>query len=234
MVEMCRAWGIEASLAQDYVLKRLRLDWVQISIIRTLLIDIVATFSCLMSWRYHARFYLFVISTISNLPTAVGSFERLNITRNTLKKIGIYEFIRRRSSEEQIILVDEGTIHSAHNLFVHTSSEPSRDNLSNFVRLVPLPDASIYVQQDEGILVDRTLKRGHKRISNGSCENTKLFIRRAINTFDALKQETAINRNMLVIDAHQTVTIPAWGCHGPVATALKILSSVCNAAITEK
>src|SRR5207244_7998944 len=88
--------------------------WTKSRLVRTLLVDVLALFTCLLSWRRNREFYRLSIRTISHLPAVVGWFERLNLARNVLKKVGIYELVRRLgANQEGVVVIDEGTIQTA-------------------------------------------------------------------------------------------------------------------------
>lgn len=199
-----QAQGVETSTGEEIALKLIRLDWVKRKIPRTLLVDLIAGLACLASWRDNFEFYLFETRILSKLP--VGWFEKLNIARNVLKNIGVNEIVRRVGRQEQLVFLDEGTLHTAHYLFVHVSVEPDASDLSDFIRLIPLPDVVVYLRQDTATLIQRTLARGHKRIPSGSLEHVELFIRRAEKTFDKLIQSPEIKSRLLIVDGDRRIT----------------------------
>ena len=197
--------GLNILLAEDFVLERVWLNWIKSYLARTLLIDLCALMACVITWRRNLKFYRFTLKIISQLPTTIGRFEKLNIARNTLKKVGVYEIIRRFSSPLQMVLIDEGTLHTAHYLFVHVSVEAKCSDVSTFVDLVPRPDVALYVQQDEAILIKRVLKRGHKRIPSRSPAITERFINRALDIFNNLTQFPPVEQRLLIIDEGQNI-----------------------------
>jgi len=56
-------------------------------------------------------------------------------------------------------------------------------------------------------LIERTLARGHKRIPDRSHVNVELFVKRAVETFEMLRQETTIRDRLLIVDGHQDVIL---------------------------
>src|SRR5207248_2848790 len=116
ILQACRSQGVKADLADDFVLQQLRLDWIQVALLRTLVVDAAALVACLLTGRTHARFYLFSFGVIFRLPGEVSWPERLNLARNVLKKTGIDEIVRHHAPADCVIVVDEGTLHAAHNL----------------------------------------------------------------------------------------------------------------------
>ena len=158
IVQASREQGVEITIGEEIALKLIGLNWVKRNIPRTLFVDLVSLCACLASWRDNHEFYLLVTRILSRLP--VDWFEKLNIARNVLKNIGINAIVRRAGGQGQFVLLDEGTLHTAHYLFVHVSVEPNASDLSDFIRLVPLPDVVVYVCQDATTLVQRTLAAG--------------------------------------------------------------------------
>lgn len=219
-----REQGIDILTNDDFVLNLVWLNWVKNKLARTLCMDLIALFACLITWRDIIEFYLFAIRIILRLPPSVAWFEKLNIARNVLKMVGVYEIVLHCGSDQQIVLADEGTLHTAHYLFVHVSVEPNINDISTFVKLVPLPDMVIYVQQDEDILIERTLARKHKRIPDGSHAQVELFIKRATSTFDKLAQHSVVKSRLVVVDSQRNIIIAKDDQNDPLlAKALEII-----------
>lgn len=197
LIEGCRARGVAVVTGHDLVLRTVGLHWIRPRLIRALLIDVVAGLACLLAWPTHAPFFRFALRTIAALP---GSrLRRLNTARNVFKNVGIWEIARRGSAGRRVVVVDEGTLHTAHYLFAHVSADVNRPGIETFARLVPLPDVAVYVQQDEDVLVDRTLERGHRRIPDPSPAHVRLFIGHAVQTFQLLAQQPAVQGRWLVL-----------------------------------
>ncbi len=234
MLEACRSRGVDASLGDDFVLRQAGLGRLKSHLGRTLLVDLFSFFGCLLAWRHNRRLYLLIICILWHLPTTVGRFEKLNIARNTFKRIGIHEIVRRRASSTQCILLDEGTLHTAHHIFVHVSVEPDPRKLSAMVRLLPLPDVAVYVQQDEAVLMERTLLRGHKRISHGSYSNAERFVKHAVAVFEQIRQGPLLENKLLVVDSHGEITVPSdYRDHPPLPIALELARAGINVINTK-
>jgi hypothetical protein len=60
--------------------------------------------------------------------------------------------------------LDEGIVHAAHNLFVHTDAVPNRQEIEEFSRLVPTPDQLIWVTAPTAQSISVLLGRGHTRV----------------------------------------------------------------------
>lgn len=213
ILQACRERGIDAVSGYDYVLIKAKLNWVRGYLARTLLIDLVSLINCFWTWRKNYKFYFLTLQILFNLPSSISLFEKLNIARNVFKKVGIYEVICRYVSENQIVLMDEGTLNTANYLFVHIAAEFPPEYFSTFKTLVPLPDAVIYLRQDESVMIERTLVRGHKRIPDGSHELAERFIKRAINTFDELAVNPTVRSRLVIVNNSRDIIVPSENQH---------------------
>ena len=232
ILHACRERGIDILLGDDFVLKQVRLNWIKNHLLRKLLIDLAALFACLLTWRRNAKFYRFATRRLLSLPIAL--FEKINCLRITLKKIGVFEIIRFRSGNQQVILVDEGVLQAAHNLFVFVSVNIKTEHLSTFVGLVPLPDVLVYLKQPEGLLIDRTMKRGHKRIPDRSYGKAARFVKQAVATFDKLVQHPEVEKKLFVVGGGENVINATNDKDDPlVGLFLKIIERGCISNIND-
>ena len=78
--------------------------------------------------------------------------------RSLVRKFGVFEASRRKCCDT-IILVDEGTVHLSHILFGYDYSRFSHEQITEFARLIPLPDFIIYIRAPLESLIERTLNR---------------------------------------------------------------------------
>ena len=212
ILRVCVEQGIDACTGYDLVLRRLRLDGVESRFIRGLVVNLLALGVCLVGWRDYAAVLRFVLRRIAQLPLAWS--EKLYVGRDICKNLGIYQ-LARRAADRQIVVLDEGTLHIAHYLFVHLAAEPNMDEVAVFSALAPLPDLAVYVSQLEPVLVARTLERGHKRIHDHSRAGVERFIRRAVATFEQLTAQPSLQDRLLIVAGqparivHRQVSYPA-------------------------
>ncbi|NLY02400.1 MAG: hypothetical protein GXY83_40460 [Rhodopirellula sp.] len=207
LVRSCRGRGIPLVTSREFVLRRSRLHWIPGRALRTIALDLCAGVACLATMRRHRALYGFAVRTIFRSPALLR--HKLNLLRNVLKKIGVYEIIYRGCNDDQLVLVDEGTVHAVHNLFVHAQRQADLADLSTFVGLVPLPDVVVLVEQSESVLIDRTVARGHKRIPNRSRAAVEGFVKAANEVFHRLAREASIAERLLVVDGrHDGVADP--------------------------
>ncbi len=204
ILRVCRDQGIDAWMGYDFVLRQVRLDWITGKLPRGLLVNLIALFVGLAAWRKNLAFYRFAIRIIARLPPTVAWHEKLYIGRDVLKNIGIYEIVGRRAATRQVVLLDEGPLHTAHYLFVNVSAEPHAGDVADFGRLVPRPDVVVYVTQSEDVLIERTLERGHKRIPDRSYASVQRFIKQAVAIFDELGRQSALDGRLIVVDSQRS------------------------------
>jgi thymidylate kinase len=204
IVGIGRQAGLDVVLGDDFVFERLHLSWIKNEYFRRRLLEIFAGYICLRNWRKYSAFRQFVYESVGQ---ASGSlFYKANLVRIALRKIGIHELIRRSSSANQIVLVDnEGIVQAAHNLFVHTSR--INGNLESFINAAPLPDVIAYLRQPQSVLLERTLRRGHPRIRKCSRSNVESFVKQANETFEKLQTVPEVAERSFVIDGESKALI---------------------------
>jgi thymidylate kinase len=218
ILSLCEREGLKAVVGTDFVLKQSRLNGIKSQLMRAVFINLISLFVALAAWRNNFVFYRFVLRIILKLPGTVPWLERLLLTKNILIRIGIYEMTRYHGADRQIYLVDEGTLHVAHSLFVHVAGEANSHDLPTFARLVPLPNVAVYLRQDETVLIERILARGHQRVPDHSLADAAHFIKQAVDVFDELVQNAVIKEILIVADgAQKTVTTLGSGVPNSVA-----------------
>lgn len=199
MVEAGINNGVNISLSDDFILEQLHLGWIKNGFIRRRLVEIVAFAYWFTRLARYLELYRFVVGEGKYSP---GSwFYKMNRIRNVIRKIGVYEYISRRSESQQVVLADnEGILQGAHNLFVHQVSQVDLKKIGQYVKLIPLPDIVIYLQQEESVLVSRTLKRGHARLAGSSPEKVVHFIRQAVTVFNEIVNIPKIHERLIIVD----------------------------------
>lgn len=225
ILQACQEQNLNVVDGDDFVLQLARIGWIQSYYVRTLFVDLFTLFACLFTWRKNRTIYLLTLKIVFRLPSSFSMFKKLNMIRNTLKKIGVHEIVANYASDQQVVLLDEGTLQIAHYLFVHISGGPKQADFETFIREIPRPDVIIYLMQDEATLVERTLIKGHKRIPTGSRMHTKRFIKSTVATFDKLVCDQALMKRLIKVDGeHQIVTPPLGYQNDPlIMMALRVL-----------
>lgn len=147
----------------------------------------------------HKAFVVFIVRMLRR--HAKFSFFTVHYLRSIERTMGVYEVIRRKN-KDVIILVDEGTMGLAHNVFGFSNEEYSEVEITQFSDLVSLPDLIIYVRAPLGILIERSLQRtdppremrGRDRALN------EKYLRRAHRVFEQLVVEEKIRERVIVAD----------------------------------
>ncbi len=130
----------------------------------------------------------------------VSPYQRLNQFRKVVKQLGYFRAASRASSDDTLVLLDEGTLHAAHNVFVHAGLDPDFTGVDTFSHSAPLPDICVYVKAPLEVLVDRVLKRGHARISEAGTAPVEAFVGRAVTVFERMMTHSRIFGRTVVVD----------------------------------
>jgi hypothetical protein len=202
--------GLNLAGSYDFVLRWAHLDWLRPHPARMLALNLIALGACLYTWRRNLAFYRFVTGAIRKLPPEVLTAEKLKIARIAARNLGIFEIVRRNSSDGQVILADEGTLHIAHYLFVHVSAAPDLKDLETFIGLAPIPDAAVYLKQPETVLTGRTRMRGHKRIPANAPALVERFIQNSVAVFEWLAECPSLEGRLLIMEGEEGLRTP-WG-----------------------
>jgi thymidylate kinase len=153
----------------------------------------------LRSLSRHRAFLLFMWRMIRR--QASFSIFTVNILRSLARKIAVYEIIKSRQ-QNQIVMVDEGTILLAHNVFVYSDAKYTSEEIAMFASLVPLPDIIVYIKAPIDALVQRSLQRADppREIRSKNPALVETSIHRAVQIFDQLSQADPIRRRLLVVE----------------------------------
>jgi len=167
--------------------------------IRNLIQDLVGLPFFIGSLYKHRAFVVFALKTLAR-HRSYNTFFTINYLRSIVRKIGTYEIIKRYN-HDRIILVDEGTVLSAHLLFVYTSTICSQEDIKKFASLVPLPELVVYIKAPVESLVQRSLQRSDARKEMRSKDQKVVeeYVRRAAEMFDRLTKTERIRDRILVV-----------------------------------
>jgi hypothetical protein len=126
-----------------------------------------------------------VFSVVRNSSNSL--FHKVNILRNTLKKLIIYRYIADR---EERFLIDEGVSHIPLTVFVDVGRKISGENVEAFLRDLPPVDLLLVVDAPDDLLLERVIARGskgHRRINFGSHEDVVAFMKQSRKVVECLK-----------------------------------------------
>jgi thymidylate kinase len=136
----------------------------------------------------------------SLLRRHADSFSRkLNLYRGIARKVGVHALMISQENRGEYRIVDEGIIHSAHNLFVHVRSVPDERELQEFVERVPLPDLIVCVRAPLEVLLERTLRRADRPIS-GDEARLRRYLEHGCMVFDKIISASRLQERTILID----------------------------------
>ena len=146
----------------------------------------------------HKTFLIFALRMLAR--QANFSVFTLNNLRSLVRKISVYEMSRRRQ-QDRFVLVDEGTVLLAHNIFVYSDAVYTSEEIARFARLVPLPDLLVYVKAPIETLIQRSLLRVDppRELKSRDRELITKQVNRAVKMFDQLVQAENIQSRLLVV-----------------------------------
>jgi hypothetical protein len=165
---------------------------------RNLVCDLVGLPYVLGSLHRHGAFLRFCLATLARQRL---SLQAANRVRSTLRKVGVYEIVRRHGNG-RIVLVDEGTVLHAHNLFIFESHELKPAELERFASVVPLPDLIVHVKAPLALSVRRCLERPDppRELRARDPAAAERYLGRAAALFEALVELPRIRGRVVAVD----------------------------------
>ena len=161
--------GVRVGAADDLILARYGLSFIRGKKLRFALVQMLTLlpFVAYLGTRDGRRLTRLAPGSIAE---GMGSVRiGVSLLRNFVKRVGshvLLERIRRERCGCDIILCDEGIVHAAHNLFVHTAVGPDMEAVVQFGRLVPKPDLLIWVTAPTAQSWSVIRQRGHARVAD--------------------------------------------------------------------
>ena len=186
------------TLVGDRLLERVGLGWLPGHLARTLALDALALLAVLVTWRAARACYAFAVVHALGGAGSASLWLRLNLLRNAWKAVALRLVAPRFAVPGEVLVMDEGPLQTAHYLLVRADGAPDLGALEAFLRVVPLPDAAIYVRLEEETLVQRTLARRHPRVPDGSRRSCRRFVRNALAVFDRIASEPRVVERLLL------------------------------------
>lgn len=148
--------------------------------------------------RYRA-FLLFIVKMLARHGKI--TWFTLHYLRSLERTLGVYEFIRHYG-QERIVLVDEGTLIPAHNVFVYTAAHYTAAEIAQFARLAPLPDVVVYIKAPVESLIRRTLQRADppRELRSRNPVLVETYLKRATALFEQLVSTENLRNRVLVVE----------------------------------
>ncbi|HJW91864.1 MAG TPA: hypothetical protein VJ436_14610 [Anaerolineales bacterium] len=198
-VQRSLAKKAEVTTSFDLVAARMGVRGVTNSSAKNLISEVIAFPYFLRSLNKHKEFIAFILRMLAR--QSQFTFFTLNNLRSLERKLGVYEIIKR-ADQNRIILVDEGTVLCAHNMFVFTDAVYTHEEIARFASLVPLPDTIVYLRAPVEVLVQRSLLRKdpprEMRLKNRALINQ--YVERAVKLFDQLIEAENIHCRSMIVE----------------------------------
>jgi thymidylate kinase len=190
---------IDVTTSFDLVAAPLGLQGVTHPSVRNLIQELAGLPFFMRSLPKHKAFVVFTLRMLAR--QASFTLFTINNLRSLVRKIGVYEVIRQHS-HKRTILVDEGTVLTAHNVFVYTSASYTSEEIARFTTLLPLPDIIVYVRAPVHSLVNRALRRTDppREIRAKNRAQIETYIHRAVAMFEQLVQTEEIRSRVLIVE----------------------------------
>ncbi|WGY46809.1 hypothetical protein [Vibrio sp. ABG19] len=194
--------SLEVISAQTLIMHKLHLSWCAHEAGQRIVMTLVGLIWCLAGLRHHRTLLLFCYGFIRHLPDEIGLKERMKIARIVARNIGLHRCIKYFDGPDYIVIVDEGTLHIAHYLFVYETLSPDLVQIERFISLVPIPDGGVFLQAAREQLITRTLARGHGRVTSGSPQAVENFITHALAVSECIRQCPDLRCKLVVVSSH--------------------------------
>jgi hypothetical protein len=124
------------------------------------------------------------------------------LARNFSKRVGshlLLEELRDSLERYDVVIWDEGIVHAAHNLFVHTGIAPCCEDIARFASMVPKPDQLVWVTAPPAQSINVLLGRGHTRVP-AEAGAARDFVQHAAMTFGVLAGVPGLQERIIEVD----------------------------------
>jgi len=188
-----------AILSVDLVRDRPGLRWMTDPSLINLAADVISFPSFLRAYGRDGEFVRFAFDRLRRY--APSTFAKYNYRLNVIRKVGVHE-LARRASDRGTVLVDEGVLLSAYQLFVYSDAPYGDVDLDRFAHLVPMPDRIVYVRAPLDLLVERAIRRPDPRreLAGRSRNEVADRLARAVELFESLAVRGTIRERLLIAD----------------------------------
>lgn len=112
----------------------------------------------LLSLRKNSRFFYFLFRYVLTQTHERGN--RLLLIRLLIRKLGIYQYLRRRKFREIVFIVDEGVTHLLHNCMCSSNTVANYSDVKHFFEVLPDLDLTIIMRRDIQDSIQSLMLRG--------------------------------------------------------------------------
>jgi thymidylate kinase len=147
--------------------------------------------------KFHT-FFLFCLKIVKT--NAISRLQKMLLVRSVIRKLGLYEFLSQKRFEKKIILVDEGTFHIAHIIFINGRGLFTDTAIHKFEQMVPRPDLIVFVQAPLRSIIERTEQRSDKPIRNVNSKQLEKFIIKGDKLFQMIHKDSRRKEKIIIIN----------------------------------
>jgi hypothetical protein len=167
--------------------------------LRNLVQEFVGLPFLVSSFRRHRAFVRFALTMIARQESP--SLHILNYLRSLERSLGVHEALRRRRLN-RVVLVDEGTLLAAHNVFVYATAPCAPKDIVTYGTLVPLPDVVVHVRAPLDSLIARALARKDppRELKSRNRVLITTYAARAAAMFEQLVRVETIRDRVITVD----------------------------------
>jgi|SaaInlStandDraft_3_1057020.scaffolds.fasta_scaffold15926_4 thymidylate kinase len=159
--------------------------------------DLTVFFPALFFFLINIRFTFFIIRNVFKLSGGASIY--ITVLRSVWRKIGILAYLKKIKYKSLVVLFDEGSVHSAHNVLVDVSSDVDVAAIKEFSKLTPFADITVIQTASESILVKRIHERGDwsPRVNNE--EELNKFTKNSVRLYKNLSKELQKSPTKLLV-----------------------------------
>lgn len=148
------------------------------------------------------RHYAFVAVALRLLARQASfSVYSLNNLRSLVRKVSAHD-LAHRQNPNRVILVDEGTILFAHNVFVYSDTSYQHRDIEALARWLPLPNLVIHVRAPIDSLIARSVQRldPPREMRGKNTVQIEQYVASAAALFDKLTALPRLRDRVLRVD----------------------------------
>jgi thymidylate kinase len=195
--QLAREQALRIATPPDVLLPRVPRAVVRNPTLQNLAFDLAGACRAVSGRGRYRRFLAFTRAMIRR--ECDGLVTALNAYRSVLRTVGIHKALSRTAYAETI-LVDEGTVQSAHLVLAHVKRPARPDDIHTFGDLVPKPDLIVHVVAPLETVLARTFARPDPPLWYRNREENERFVRHAHTMFDQLLRDEPFSGNTLKVN----------------------------------
>jgi broad-specificity NMP kinase len=189
--------------SDDLVLKHLKLDFIELNLLRRILSDFILLVIFLQHFNNYRTFMKQVMSLLMKNRERI--LIKINTLRNIILKLGRFQFIEKNFIQE-VVLVDEGISHIPFMLTDYSGKREIDIDLLLEPLSAQVSKVKVIILDHEGIDVKRRLHvRGHKRMKKRKSANfLNQFVHlndQVIEAYRSLKEMRFLEKRLLKVGA---------------------------------